>query len=235
MKKLGFIKTKIETMRETKIYENGEETTVGQLSKANVRDLKVENAVLALINTTLAMRAKWYETAKPRVDAFETKYSNVKTLQDLLALMNSMSEKEFCEKVLNFRAHPRYVILREMTEAFIDYQKKNGFSDDWLAMQDWAKKVDLKNLDKDIMGKIKRVGLATVQNLRLICGIDTVKPDVHVKESLKEIGLGNEVEVVELLSELTGYSCAELDQIFWYWDKNRSKKDEITEEEFEKL
>lgn len=52
-------------------------------------------------------------------------------------------------------------------------------------------------------------------------GVDTVKPDVHVKEALKELGYGNEVNLVELLSELTGYSCRELDQIFWNWDKSK--------------
>ena len=74
-----------------------------------------------------------------------------------------------------------------------------------------------------------------MQNLRLVCGIDTAKPDVHVKRALKEIGLGNEIEVVELISDLTGYSTVELDQILWHWDKNRSRKGEITKEDFERL
>jgi len=39
-----------------------------------------------------------------------------------------------------------------------------------------------------------------------------------VKKALKEIGLGNEVGVVELLSEVIRYSPLELDQILWYWE-----------------
>ena len=91
-------------------------------------------------------------------------------------------------------------------------------------MQNWARKFNIEDLENDVVGKIKSVGLATVQNLRFICGIDTVKLDVHVKEVLKEVGLGNEVEITGLISELIGYSCRELDQIFWYWNKYRSKK-----------
>ena len=74
-------------------------------------------------------------------------------------------------------------------------------------------------MDKDPIGRIKHVGLATVQMIRMTWGIDTVKPDVHVKNALKELGLGNDVGVVELLSELTGYKNIELDKIFWWYAK----------------
>ncbi|RJS81194.1 hypothetical protein CW713_06605 [Methanophagales archaeon] len=39
------------------------------------------------------------------------------------------------------------------------------------------------------------------------------------KNTLKRIGLGSEVEICELISELTGYKCLELDQIFGLGDK----------------
>lgn len=227
-------------MRRTKVKDKeGKMTTIGELAKKETKALKVESAAMALVTTVLAMRQRWNETASPRVKAFKVRYPHVKTLQDLKDLINSMSEREFCKDVLslNIRKTPfwRYVMLSNLIEAFDTYRTENGFTDDWEAIQQWAKKVDAKNLEKDIIGKIQGVGPATLQNLRLICGIDTVKPDVHVKEALKEIGLGNEIDVVELLSELTAYPSVELDQIFWHWDKNRSEKDEITKEEFDKL
>jgi len=222
--RLDFLKEKIEEMRSTETKDSdGKRTTVGGIASEDASSLKVENSAIALINTVLAMRQRWNETAQPRVESFKENYPDVGTLEDLDGLIGSMSEKEFCEKVLGFRIKktqfPRYIMLKELVEAFTTYQREGSFNDDWEAIQDWAKKVDIRNLENDIIGKIKGIGLATVQNLRLICGIDTVKPDVHVKEALKEIGLGNEVEVVELLSELTDYSCRELDQIFWHWDK----------------
>jgi len=235
MKKADFLKQRIENMRRTEVKErNGKTTTIGEIAQDEAKSLKVENSAIALITTVLAMRQKWNETARPRIEAFKVKYPHVKTLKDLKDLVDSMSEREFCKKILDFESHSRYARLKKLTKVFIAYQKDKGFNDDWEAVQDWAKRVDINNLE-DSVRKIKGIGLATVQNLRLTCGIDTAKPDVHVKESLKEVRLGNEVEVVELISELTGYKCRELDQIFWYWHKNRSEKDEITEEEFKKL
>lgn len=240
MNKVDLLRKRIEDMRQTKVKDDeGKTTTTGEIARKEKKALKVENAAMALVTTVLAMRQKWNETAGPRVKAFKVKYPHVKTLQDMKDLIDSMSEREFCKKVLNLNIKKtsfwRYVMLKNLIKAFTVYRTEKRFNGDWEAIQDWAKKVDIKNLEDDIIGRIQDVGPATLQNLRLICGIDTVKPDVHVKEALKEIELGNEIEVVELLSELTGYSSVELDQIFWYWDKNRSQKDEITKEEFEKL
>lgn len=240
MKKVDFLRQKIEEMRRTEVLDNeGRRTTIGEIARKELKSLKVENAAMALITTVLAMRQRWDETARPRVEAFKANYADVKTLQDLKDLIHSMDEREFCKKVLNLKIGRtpfwRYVLLNNLVRAFTAYRIHKGFSDDWETIQHWAKNVNIRNLDNDMIGKINDVGLATVQNLRLICGIDTVKPDVHVKETLNEIGLGNEIEIVELLSELLGYPSVELDQIFWHWDKNRSQRDEITIEEFEKL
>lgn len=240
MNKVDLLRKRIEDMRQTRVKDDeGKTTTIGEIARKEKKALKVENAAMALVTTVLAMRQKWNETAGPRVKAFKVKYPHVKTLQDMKDLIDSMSEREFCKKVLNLNIKKtsfwRYVMLKNLIKAFTVYRTEKGFNGDWEAIQDWAKKVDIKNLEDDIIGRIEGVGPATLQNLRLSCGIDTVKPDVHVKEALKEIELGNEIEVVELLSELTGYSSVELDQIFWYWDKSRSQKDEITKEESEKL
>ena len=239
MSKIEFLRQKIEEMRQTEVEREGETLTIGELAREGAKSIEVENAAVAIVTTVLAMRQKWRETAKPRVEDFKMKYSDIRTLRDLELLMESMSEREFCKSVLGLRIaetpFPRYARLREFVEAFLTYQEETGIEDDWEAMKDWARNVDVNNVKNDIVGKIKGVNLATVQNLRLLCGIDTVKPDVHVKNVLKEIGLGNEVGVVELLSELTGYSSLELDQIFWHWDTHRSGREEISLEEFYKL
>jgi len=239
MRKIEFLKQKIEEMRRTEVERESRVLTVGELSREEAKAIEADNAAEALVTTGLAMRQKWRETAKPRVEAFKRNFPDIKSLQDLELLMDSMNEREFCKEVFDIKikktSFPRYTMLKQLVEAFRGYQEESGFDNDWKAMKHWAERVDTSNIKNDIVGKINGVNLATVQNLRLLCGADTVKPDVHVKNVLKEIGLGNEVGVVELLSALTGYSLLELDQIFWHWDRNRSKKDEITVEEFYKL
>jgi len=235
--KLEFLKEKIEEMRKTRIHDTGK--LIAEVAKKHLVSQWAETPAEALVNTVLAIRQRWTETVEPRLDAFRRNYPHIRTIYNLKKLIESMSEYDFCDKVFDMKIkeipNRRYEMLKGMITSFIQYQKKKEFTSDYEAMKDWAKNCDLSNLGDDIVGKIHNVGLATVQNLRICLGINTLKPDVHIKRALDEVGLGNDVEVCELISELTGYSPLELDQIFWHWDKDRSKKDEITEEEFKKL
>ena len=219
--KSDFLKKQIENMRETVIKD--EDRTIAELAKGAIQEPWVNNHVEAIVNTVLAMRQRWNETAESRFIEFQKIYSEIKTLYDLENLINSLSETEFCKKVLRINIKQndywRYNMLKDMVKAFIKYQKEKGFASDQEAMIDWANKCDLSKLKDDIIGRLNKVEIATVQNLRICLGIDTVKPDVHIKNVLKKIGLGSEVEICELISELTGYKLLELDQIFWRWDK----------------
>lgn len=225
-KKLNFIKWQIENIRSTAIA--GKNETIGETAKKEIQEQWVDNHVEAIINTVLAMRQRWKETAEPRFIEYQKNYPHIKTLYDLDNLIKCTSEQEFCKKVLGITITKnnfwRYKMLNDIVKAFTEYQKENGFNSDKEAMMDWAKKCNLSQLEDDIVGRLNNVGLATVQNLRMCLGIDTVKPDVHIINALKKIGLGNEVEICELISELTGYKYIELDQIFWHWDRNFNKK-----------
>jgi hypothetical protein len=228
--KQDFLKRKIEEMRKTRLSESGE--FIGDAAKEHLVNVWAKTTAEALVNTVLAIRQRWKETVEPRLNDFRKNYSQIRTIYDLKELMSSMSESEFCERVfgMKIRETPnrRYEILGNMTAAFVQYQKDNGFASDGEAMKDWAQKCDPAKLEQDIIGKIPNVNIATVQNLRICLGIDTLKPDVHVRNAMREIGLGNDVEVAELISELTGYSPRELDQIFWHWDREISKKKQPT-------
>lgn len=235
--KLEFLKEKIEEMRNTKIKSTKE--MIGEVARKHLVSQWAETPAEALVNTVLAIRQRWTETVEPRLDAFRRNYPHIRTIYDLKKLIDSMSEYDFCDKVFGMKIketpNRRYEMLKGMVTSFIQYQKEKGFSSDSKAMKDWAENCELSDLESDIIGELPNVGLATVQNLRICLGIDTLKPDVHIRRAMEEIGLGNDVEVCELISELTGYSPLELDQIFWHWDRNRSERDEITAEEFEKL
>lgn len=223
--KLEFLKEKIEQMRSTRISDTGE--LIGEVAKKHLVSQWAETPAESLVNTVLAVRQRWTETVEPRLGAFRRNYQNVKTIYDLKKLIDSMSEYDFCDKVFGMKIkktpNRRYEMLKNMVRSLIQYQKVKGFTSDYEAMKDWAQNCNLSNLQDDIIGKLPNVGLATVQNLRICLGINTLKPDVHIKRALEEIGLGNDVAVCEMISELTGYSPLELDQIFWHWDKNRSK------------
>ena len=209
-------------MRGMKIRDTNE--LIGELAEKHELSKWANNPAEALLNTVLAVRQRWFEKVEPCLENFTQNYPNVQTIYDFKKLIESMNVYEFCDKIFFMKIKKasfwRYNMLKEMITAFIEYQMNNGFTSDYEAMKNWAKNCNLSDLKNDMIGKLPNVGLATVQNLRICLGINTLKPDRHIQNALKEMGLGNNVEVCELISEITGYTPLELDQIFWHWDKN---------------
>ena len=223
--KVDFLKRKIEEMEKQVVFDKN--TTVGEIARNSFQENWASNHVEAIINTVLAMRQKWEETGEPRFEEYQRRFKDIDTLYKLDHLIKDKSEADFCKDVFGLNItkgnYWRYTLLSDMVNAFIEYQSKKELSSDKDAMMDWARNCNLSKLENDPIGRLNNVGIATVQNLRICLGIDTVKPDVHIISALKEIGLGNEVEICELISELTGHKCIELDQIFWNWGINSKK------------
>ncbi|MCG7849542.1 MAG: hypothetical protein MIO93_10250, partial [ANME-2 cluster archaeon] len=97
-KKFNLIKWQIENIRGTAIA--GKNETIGETAKKDIQEQWVNNHVEAIINTVLAMRQRWKETAEPRFTEYQKNYPHIITLYDLDNLIKSMSEQEFCKKVL---------------------------------------------------------------------------------------------------------------------------------------
>ena len=173
-KKLNLIKCQIENMRGTAIA--GKNETIWETAKKDIQEQWVDNHVEAIINTVLAMRQRWKETAEPRFTEYQKNYPHIKTLYDLDNLIKCTSEQEFCKKVLGITITKnnfwRYKMLNDIVKAFTEYQKENGFDSDREAMMDWAKNCNLSQLEEDIVGSLNNVGPATVQNLRMCLGIE---------------------------------------------------------------
>lgn len=79
---------------------------------------------------------------------------------------------------------------------------------------------DLQNYKEDIIGSIPNVAIATFQHLRMVFGVDTVKPDQRVKEVLQyEFGLPKlpdkvAISIVEKIAAVLGLQVITVDQIF---------------------
>ncbi len=217
------VKFLIERMRNELVEKD---KTVGETAKENAPDMREDTPAAVIVNTALAMRQRW-ATANPRLKNFKKRYPNVGNLVELKRLVDSMSERDFCRDILGMNIKKsgfwRYQMLKDLLDAFLDYKRRNSLVDDWETMLQWGREVDLGNLERDPLGNIRNVDVATIQNIRLSLGIDTVKPDVHVKNALNFLLDKNPIQFTELISKHTGYPCIELDQIFWYWDKRRSK------------
>lgn len=67
---------------------------------------------------------------------------------------------------------------------------------------------------------MKGIGFTTFQYLRMLCGADTVKPDVHISKAVRE-ALGKQlspmavVELVEQSAKNMGIQARQLDYTIW--------------------
>ena len=94
-------------------------------------------------------------------------------------------------------------------------------------LQQWAQDADPTSYSEDPFGRITGVGLRTFQYLRMIAGINTVKPDVQVRRFIEALAEETDsphldastdravLESCQWIANETGYRMIELDQIAW--------------------
>jgi len=124
---------------------------------------------------------------KSRYERFVKMFPEISTLSDLKRIMDSTDPLDFCKRYLNINANssapdknPKYCLLRELTNGFLEYQKLFDFSSEIEAIRHWGSRVNLSDLKNDFIGKRRGVGKAVVENIRLNLGCRVIKPDRHV-------------------------------------------------------
>jgi hypothetical protein len=131
------------------------------------------------------------------------------------------SKKEDFFKFWGPKDEKKYNVLKSVLSRVEALRKKYPESkNDFDLMRNWAKDVDLRNYEHDIIGQIRNVAIATIQHLRMTFGHDTVKPDQRVKEVLElefdqpKLSNIDTVLTVEQIAKLSGLRTLEIDQVF---------------------
>ena len=110
----------------------------------------------------------------------------------------------------------------------------NHTTNDFALLNSWAQNASLSNKNKDIIGSLPNIGIATYQHLKMVFGVETIKPDQRVKEVLDfEFGIEklndfNSILAVEQMAKIINLNVLTLDQIFvkygsGYYNKVNSK------------
>jgi len=102
------------------------------------------------------------------------------------------------------------------------YSKKHYLYD---VINRWANNAQLESRKQDCLGCVPNVGIATFQKLRIVFGVDTVKPDQRVIEILhREFGIRltpkRAIHAVDKIARITQLKTIAVDQIFFkyeYW------------------
>jgi hypothetical protein len=146
------------------------------------REWDYESAVLILSDAILSVRRDYVSIVTPIMDRIRRHRLHEYSLEQLVEIIDTRG----CDHLMalwEYRDRERVIRLRDLTLKFIGLKSDMGLSDDMETLKHWAQAATVEGSKS--FG-VRGVGIATYQYLRILSGIDTVKPDVHLKQAVKD-------------------------------------------------
>lgn len=178
-----------------------------------------EKPAIALIDVVLAANRNYNKVVEPNVRRIESHYPNLKNFDELKEIINSKTKEEFY-LFWGHKDEKKYNTLKNILLSIAELKKQSKITDDFSLMNNWGTKADLSNYKSDIIGSIPNIAIATFQHLRMVFGVDTIKPDQRVKEVLDfEFGFANlsdlnVIKAVEQIALISKMRVITIDQLF---------------------
>jgi len=172
----------------------------------------------------------YFDQVKPSVEKFRDRFLKTGRVNSFESLSQFDEENEELKNIFEAR-RKRHVLLKG-ADLFTEVDR----TDDLVRLQEWANNADPHNYSQDPFGSIRGVGLRTFQYLRMIAGVDTVKPDIQVKRFVEAVSEATDdpsldassdqrvLESCGRISSQTGYRMIELDQIAWWEFSNADER-----------
>lgn len=199
---------------EISISESAQLATSNYSAKAKIKP------AVALMDVVLAANRNYNKVVEPKIRRIELEHPDFKTFDQLNHLIKTKTKEEF----YHFWGHKddkKYRTLINILQK-IDVLKiaNPQIKTDYEVMHQWANNADLFNYKTDIIGSLPNIAVATFQHLRMVFGVNTIKPDQRVKEVLRyELGLGKLSDIstilaVEQIASIVNLETITIDQIF---------------------
>jgi hypothetical protein len=175
-----------------------------------------ENPIHICLDAVLSINRRYFRFVVPRIKYFQENYPDITTLAQLKNLIQKVGYNGFAT-VWNYKHPSRVETLESLVSKYIEYNIALNFSDDLAGMRHWANHT---NVSAYMQFGVKGIGLATFQYLRMLLGVPTVKPDVHIKRAVSE-ALRRKVTdleaiwIVEQASKEIGLSATIVDHSLW--------------------
>lgn len=188
-------------------------------STLNFTDVWQSKPAIGLIMVVLAANREYNVVVRPNLERIQKEEPDLKSFDQLLTLLEGKSQEQFYD----FWGHndlKKYTTLKNILSKVALLRKKYpNTKDDFELMNKRGMDADVLTYKDDIIGCLTNVAVATFQHLRMVFGVDTVKPDQRVKEVLDfEFGIARlsdkkVVKAVEQISEIAGIKVITVDQI----------------------
>lgn len=130
------------------------------------------------------------------------------------------NDKDGNEAAAMFLWSNRHWTRIELLRRLLDFFESIGVTDQ-LSLHAWIKTA---TFESDFKGKVKGLGIAVWEWLRIRCGIDSIKPDIWVINFAKRV-VGKSISEKALvdtfgrISPLVGESLSTIDVTIWYYEK----------------
>ncbi len=173
---------------------------------------------LNVLDCVLSLNRRYDAFVVPRLKKFSQNHPNIAELTQLLELIETYPDPtQFCVSQLNYNDAARAATLVGVIKYLLDIQHDFGGSTENERLRAWA--AAARPGDYAFVG-VRGFGLAGFQYLRMLFGVQTTKPDVHIIRFVSEV-LGKKVNDVTALSLLeraakqAGLPLREVDNIIW--------------------
>ena len=188
-------------------------------SASSYSDKSKEKPAISLLMVVLSANRNYCKVVSPKIKEIENKCPELKSFVQLSEKLCTKSKEDFFA-FWGHKDEKKYCTLKNLLIKIKELQKiYPAAKDDFDLMNHWGKNADLHNIKQDIIGDIPNIGIATFQHLRMVFGIDTVKPDQRVKEvldvefGLKRLSNKKAIKAVEQIASIAGDSVIIIDQI----------------------
>jgi hypothetical protein len=136
-------------------------------------------AALRVIDCVLSLNRNYDSFVVPRLDRFERKYPEVRSIADLQGLMAAYpSSAVFVAKCLDYHDDSRSATLSKVIDWLVRIGGSSDYDTQMPNLARWA--ADAKPEDHFRLG-IAGFGLGGFQYLRMLFGANTTKPDIHLQ------------------------------------------------------
>lgn len=178
----------------------------------------VREPAVRVIDCVLSLMRRYDAFVVPRLDRFERRHPQVRTVSDLQRLIAGyQSPARFVSEVLDYRHEERAATLDAVVNWLATISGSGSPAEQLSNLQRWASSAHAS--DHIAMG-IRGFGVGGFQYLRMLFGANTTKPDVHICRFVaSRVGHSvSDVEALQLLEEAareTGIVLRDLDTTIW--------------------
>ena len=184
------------------------------------KEFGYRNPALILADAVLSINRNYKYFVMPRITLLEQ--SNISSFENLIAKIEKIGADGFCE-LWRYNHKSRVELLHILATRFMIIRKDMKARTDLNALHQWGKITQPGDFrDFNVPG----IGFTTFQYLRMMCGANTVKPDVHISKAIL-LGTGerlsaiDKVNLVEQTAVSMGIQAQDLDYALWHFYSNK--------------